>query len=217
MHSFNFQLLKDSIHLPDDEQTRLAMEAQRGDKEKRDVLLNTSYRLIYKEAKKLAVKVPVEDLFDQGTFIFMENTIPSFNPSKGASFATFAAANIHFHLLRYIQNTQYTVRHPVHWQDKNKGRQITILSTDVVNAEECTLLDRFQSNVVSPDEAAVRKDIRGLLNTLNERERIVITHIYGFDGGAPLSNAKIGRKLGVCRAYVGQLKDTALVKLRARL
>lgn len=49
---------------------------------------------------------------------------------------------------------------------------------------------------------------------LPERLRQVVEQVYGLNGGAPISMAEIGRKMGLTRERVRQLRNEALVLLR---
>ena len=59
------------------------------------------------------------------------------------------------------------------------------------------------------------KEILDALNssTLNERERFIILHRYGFVDGVPYKLEEIGKMLGVTRERVRQIEDNAILKL----
>ena len=65
-------------------------------------------------------------------------------------------------------------------------------------------------------EGALRGHVRGLLDTLPERERYLVERRYGLDGGDGATLEEIGRELGVTRERARQIQTTALRRLRAR-
>jgi RNA polymerase primary sigma factor len=70
---------------------------------------------------------------------------------------------------------------------------------------EATTADRFQ-----------QENVRALVNSLDERLRLVIEWRFGLGGQAPLSLGKIGEQLGVTGERARQLEVTALDALRAK-
>ena len=59
-----------------------------------------------------------------------------------------------------------------------------------------------------------RTDLASLLDTLLERERLVLRAHFGLDGGAPATVAEIAARLGVRHASVAALLASGLSKLR---
>ena len=49
---------------------------------------------------------------------------------------------------------------------------------------------------------------------LTEKEATVLSHLYGFDGGEPLTKIEIGKKMGLNRHTVGDIVMRAICKLR---
>jgi RNA polymerase primary sigma factor len=65
-------------------------------------------------------------------------------------------------------------------------------------------------------EDALKEHIRGLLETLSERERYIIERRYGLDGQGCASLAEIGVAIGVTRERVRQIQSATLRRLRSR-
>ncbi len=90
-----------------------------------------------------------------------------------------------------------------------------------VGNKEDTSLENYISNddAVSPEEAVIdsllRDQIGRVLETLSDREQIVVKLRFGLDDGTPRSLEEIGRILGVTRERVRQVEEKALKKLRA--
>ena len=70
----------------------------------------------------------------------------------------------------------------------------------------------------SPDaavlRASARKELQGVLSTLNERELRVIRLYFGLEGTEALTLEQIGAGLGITRERVRQIKEKAFSKLR---
>ena len=90
-----------------------------------------------------------------------------------------------------------------------------------VGNKEDTSLENYITNedAVSPEEAVIdsllRDQIGKVLETLTDREQIVVKLRFGLDDGTPRSLEEIGRILGVTRERVRQVEEKALKKLRA--
>ena len=94
------------------------------------------------------------------------------------------------------------------------------LEISVGNKEDTSLENYISTDdAVSPEEAVIdsllRDQIGRVLETLSDREQIVIKLRFGLDDGTPRSLEEIGRILGVTRERVRQVEEKALKKLRA--
>src|ERR1700686_1441787 len=79
-------------HLPPDEQAALCLRAQQGDVAARNFLVSRSIGLVYQQANQWASRdrrITVGDLVTEGVFGLFR-AIKKFDPTKGASFATYA-------------------------------------------------------------------------------------------------------------------------------
>src|SRR6202142_4315346 len=63
----------------------------------------------------------------------------------------------------------------------------------------------------------LRDEVDGLLDVLDDRERKIIFHRFGLDGGNPKTLEVVGKKFGVTRERIRQLQNIALMKLRRAL
>ncbi len=77
------------------------------------------------------------------------------------------------------------------------------------------------SRVGTPEESVLRTDelktLRKLLETIDEREALVLRHRFGLEGCQPLTLKQIADDLGLSRERVRQIVDESLTKLNARL
>jgi RNA polymerase primary sigma factor len=70
----------------------------------------------------------------------------------------------------------------------------------------------------SPDEGtysnALTEDMEKALNTLTEREKLILTLYFGINGSDPLTLEDIGKKLKLTRERIRQIKEKAIQRLR---
>jgi RNA polymerase primary sigma factor len=63
----------------------------------------------------------------------------------------------------------------------------------------------------------MRDELSELLEVLDDRERAIIFKRFGLDDGKPKTLEEVGKKFGVTRERIRQLRDIALAKLRRAL
>jgi RNA polymerase primary sigma factor len=63
----------------------------------------------------------------------------------------------------------------------------------------------------------LRSEMDGLIEVLDAREKKIISHRFGLDGGKPKTLEDVGRDFGVTRERIRQLQNIALAKLRRAL
>ncbi len=80
------------------------------------------------------------------------------------------------------------------------------------------LLDVLPAAQAAPDagavEDSVRRQLHRALSTLEDREAEVLRLYFGIGGEEPMKLSEIGRRLGVTREWVRQIKRKAISRLR---
>lgn len=76
----------------------------------------------------------------------------------------------------------------------------------------------MDENAEMPDESAfdhaLSEDMEKALNTLSERERVILSLYFGLNGEDPLTLEEIGKELGLTRERIRQIKEKAILRLR---
>ena len=76
----------------------------------------------------------------------------------------------------------------------------------------------MDENAASPDESAydhaLSEDMEKALQTLSERERIILSLYFGLNGEDPLTLEEIGKELSLTRERIRQIKEKAIQRLR---
>ena len=87
--------------------------------------------------------------------------------------------------------------------------------------EKRTLLDILDQDALpSPEEAYERNEqttkLKEMLETLSPRDRKILSLYFGLDDGKPKTLEEIGKRMGISRERVRQLKERALKTLREK-
>jgi RNA polymerase primary sigma factor len=77
--------------------------------------------------------------------------------------------------------------------------------------------DRTESPYEELDGKAREVMVRGIVQTLDEREQVILRLRFGLDGDSPKTLDEIGQELGLSSERVRQLQNAALKKVRRRI
>ena len=151
-----------------------------------------------------------DDLVSIGT-VGLIKAVDTFDPDKGAHFATYASRCIQNEILMHFR-AQKKLSSEVSMQETidtdREGNPLTYM--DII-AEEDTIADDLDIRIQCD------KVRRLVAEILDAREREVITMRYGLSGTAPMAQRQCAEKLGISRSYVSRIEKAALEKLRNRL
>ena len=137
--------------------------------------------------------------------------ITTFDTSKGARLATYAARCVENEILMYFRS-QKKSSHDVSLSDyiETGGDGDTLSLMDVVSQEEDLAEQLSNREQVSQ----VRRFVD---SCLDEQERQIITLRYGLDGKTPQRQREVADIIGISRSYVSRIEKKALEKLKAAL
>ena len=182
-----------------------------GDPEARNVLIERNLRLVSHIIKKYYVQsADQEDLISIGTIGLIKG-ISSFDPSKGAKLATYAARCIENEILMYFRG-QKKLQGEVSLSDSidmdKEGNALQLM--DVVGVYDTMLEDLHDR-----DSAERVRQLVG--ECLTPRESEIIRLRYGLGGTIPLTQREVAAAFNISRSYVSRIEKRALEKLRAQL
>lgn len=210
---YSLQLSTGSFPKPltaQEEREYLARSAQ-GDLEARNILIERNLRLVAHIMKKYyAQTADQEDLISIGTIGLIKG-ITTFDASKGARLATYAARCVENEIL-------------MHFRAQRKSSHDVSLSDYIETGTDGAALSLM--DVVSDDEDLTEQIsnreqlqmVRQLVDTcLSEQERRVICLRYGLSGEKPQRQREVAKIVGISRSYVSRIEKRALEKLRHRL
>ena len=193
-----------------EEQHYLQLCAQ-GDANARNILIERNLRLVAHIVKKYyAQNTEQEDLISIGTIGLIKG-ISSFDASKGARLATYAARCIENEILMYFRS-QKKLQGEVSLSDTietdKEGNDLQLL--DIVGVEDTMLEDLHDR------DSALR--LRSLIREcLSPRESEIVRLRYGLGGTVPLTQREVASSFHISRSYVSRIEKRALEKLKTAL
>jgi RNA polymerase primary sigma factor len=119
-----------------EEETKLASQVRRGNKQARERMIKANLRLVVKISYDYAnFGVPLLDLINEGNIGLMK-AVERFNPKKGAKLSTYAALWIKQSIRRALSNQSKTIRLPVHVVDKvHKLHRVSLKLAETLGRE----------------------------------------------------------------------------------
>ena len=152
-----------------------------------------------------------QDLISIG-IVGLIKAVNTYNPDKGNRLVTYAAKCIENELLMMLRaekkrSKDVSLNEPI-GTDK-EGNTISLI--DVVENDEMDTLEQIEK---AENISLVQKYVAQILN---EREKEIIVWRYGLDGKKPMTQKKVGEKLGISRSYVSRIEKRALEKLKKAL
>ncbi len=194
--------------LSKEEERRCFLSAGQGDEKAREKLIRHNMRLVAHIIKKYySTGKDQEDLVSIGT-IGLIKAIDSFDPAKGARFATYAGKCLQNEILMYFRsqkktNGETSLNDAIEL-DKD-GNPLTYL--DVISHEDDVVeaLDR---------KTRARRAMCGIRECLTPREQNIILYRYGILGKRCMTQREMAKAMGISRSYVSRLEKGALDKLK---
>ena len=210
---YSLQLSSGSFPKPlteEEERHYLQLSAQ-GDNSARNVLIERNLRLVAHIMKKYyAQTADQEDLISIGTIGLIKG-ITTFDASKGARLATYAARCVENEILMYFRSQRKSAQDVSLSDYIETGTDGAALSLMDVVSEDCDLLEQ-----VSAKETVAQ--LRQAMQTcLTEQERQVIGLRYGLTGRPPCRQREVAQITGISRSYTSRIEKRALEKLRRAL
>lgn len=210
---YSLQLSSGSFPRPltREEESHYLELAAKGDLDARNVLVERNLRLVAHIMKKYyTLTSDQEDLISIGTIGLMKG-ISTFDPSKGARLATYAARCVENEILMHFRSQRKSAQDVSLSDYIETGADGAPLALMDVISEDTDLLEQ-----VTGRETADRLR-RAVDDCLTDQERTVIRLRYGLSGGEPLRQREVALKTGISRSYVSRIEKRALQKLREEL
>ena len=210
---YSLQLHSGSFPQPlteEEERHYLTLSAQ-GDTEARNILVERNLRLVAHIMKKYyAQTADQEDLISIGTIGLIKG-ITTFDPSKGARLATYAARCVENEILMHFRSGRKSAQDVSLSDYIDTGTDGAPLALQDVVSEDIDLMEQVAN------QESVRLLRRAVDSCLTEQERLVIRLRYGLGTEEPLRQREVADRTGISRSYVSRIEKRALKKLRAAL
>lgn len=197
---------------PEEEAYILSQLDTRRSEEARAILIERNLRLVVYIAKKFEnTGIGVEDLISIGT-IGLIKAIQTFNLNRKIKLATYASRCIENEILMYLRRTSKTrmevsIDEPlnVDW-DGNE-----LLLSDILGTDE---------DIISRDieEEIDKKLLKKAMETLSEREKMIISLRFGLDGNEEEKTQKeVADLLGISQSYISRLEKKIIHRLKKEM
>ena len=195
---------------PEEEQHYLELSAK-GDLEARNILIERNLRLVAHIMKKYYAQVSEqEDLISIGTIGLIKG-ITTFDASKGAKLATYAARCVENEILMHFRSQKKSsqdVSLSDYIETGTDGAALSLM--DVVSQEE-DLLEQVSNREL------MRQVAKAVDTVLTWQEKQVICMRFGLQGQTPKRQREVAQAVGISRSYVSRIEKRALQKLREAL
>ena len=210
---YSLQLHSGSFPKPlsaEEERHYLELSAQ-GDLEARNILVERNLRLVAHVMKKYySQSADQEDLISIGTIGLIKG-ITTFDTSKGARLATYAARCVENEILMHFRSLRKSAQDVSLSDYIETGADGAPLELMDVICEDCDLLEQVS------DRESVSRLRKAIDRCLTAQERRGVELRYGLGGREPLRQRQVAEKLGISRSYISRIEKRALQKLRKEL
>ena len=189
----------------------LIQKSHEGDEEARAQIVEENTGLVWCIVRRFTGRgTELEDLFQIGTIGLIKG-ISTFDASKGARLATYAARCVENEILMHFRSQKKTASDVSLSECIETGKDGTSLSLmDVIDSEE----DLF--------EDLSTREMHGKLHeimdqVLSSREKEILSLRYGLSNRPPQTQREIAARCGISRSYVSRIEKKALKKLEEAL
>lgn len=174
-----------------------------------------NFNLVYYVANSFKTTgIPHDELVGVGTVGYTK-ALNTYNSEKGAKFSTYAVYCIRNEILHFLRkekkHADNTVLSGTSLYVDAEGNSLTI---------DDTISTKMNDEVILEDLILFKEDLAILMEAvenLPERERIIIMNRYGLNGGEVLTQANVGKLLGMSQANVSKLESEIIKKLSKEL
>ena len=189
--------------LPREEEAAAIARLEQGDEEARKTLIEHNLRLEN-------TGINIEDLISIGT-IGLIKAVGTYQPARSIKLATYASRCIENEILMYLrktssQKTELSFDEPLNtdW-DGNE-----LLLSDILGTES--------DLVMRPIEADVdRQLLRRAMDSLEPRERRIITMRFGLDGREERTQKEVADVMGISQSYISRLEKRIIARLKKEM
>jgi len=185
-----------------------------GDVKAKEIVIETSMRLVYHIVKKFSDCILSPDELAAAGSVGLLKAADTFDPYRGTKFATYAG--------RCIQNA---ILMEIRWWTKEKRMEVMSLEECIGvdgDGNEMYLADTRSSDF-DTEEEALKGEGRSSFSRdymrragLKDRDIKVIYLRFGFITGRTHTQREIAERLGISRSYVSRIEKKSEMKLRKK-
>lgn len=211
-----FEIEVDYINGPDtlpapltsEKELECLQKLENGDKNAREELIVHNLRLVVYIAKKFEnTGIPIEDLISIGTLGLIK-AVNTFRIAKNIKLATYASRCIENEILMYLRKTNSMKAEVSYYEPLNTdwdGNEL--LLSDVLGSDP----DDVYRDIEAEDE---RGRLYKAVNSLNKREKMIMTMRFGIGGGREYTQKEVADALGISQSYISRLEKRIIEKIK---
>lgn len=201
----------DTLPPPLDSETEERLIENITNSEAKGLLIEHNLRLVAFIAKRFEnTGANIEELISIGTLGLMK-AVSTFNKDKNIKLATYASRCIENEILMFIRKTsaqkrEISIDEPlsVDW-DGNE-----LLLSDILGSDNDIVSREMEEN----DE---RRILRGAVEELRPREKVIIEMRFGLRDGNELTQKEVADALGISQSYISRLEKKIMQRLRKKI
>lgn len=175
----------------------------------RNKIIKSNLKFVAREAKKyIGMGLSYSELIAEGNLGLIK-AIDKFDYEKGYKTISYSVWWINQNILEALKKRNIINGDEIEPSEKfDEDDEITD-DDNVVNEK---YVDSFNfDNLKRNDESSV---VKNLMGSLTEREKQVVTDYFGLDSKDEMTLEEIGKKMGLTKERIRQIKESALKKLR---
>ena len=194
-----------------EEEAAVTAKLEAGDPAATSTLIEHNLRLVVYIARRFESSgVGLEDLISIGT-IGLIKAVGTYQPAKRIKLATYASRCIENEILMHLRKTSNQKSEvPLDEPLSTDGSGNELLLSDILGTES--------DLVVRPmEDDADRQMLRQALDTLNDRERRIVTLRFGLEGSEEHTQKEVAAKMGISQSYISRLEKRIMNRLRREI
>ncbi len=184
---------------------------ERGDENAKQLLIEHNLRLVVYISRRFEnTGVNLEDLISIGT-IGLIKAIGTYRADKNIRLATYASRCIENEILMHIrkisgQRAEISLDEPINMDyDGNE-----LLLSDILGTDDDVVTGRLE-------DAVDLQLLHEALESLSERERLIIDMRFGLNGMQELTQKEVAEKLGISQSYISRLEKRIMARLKKEM
>lgn len=199
------------------EERRLLRQTKKGSLKAKNKILEHNLRFVFEIAKRYSGRgVAMGDLISEGNMGLLK-AIEKFDESRDVKFISYAVWWIRQSMLEAIKKTKLI--NTVEIEPNSSNDEIISRKVSDDEDESVTYYDVGFSNEMDERKKEVienqKQVISELMETLNDREKIIIESFYGLNGKKEMTLTEISKMFGISIERARQVKKQGMKKLRS--
>lgn len=197
--------------LSKEEELDLARKSSTGDIEARNKLIEHNLRLVVFLAKKYEnTGYEIEDLVSIGSVGLIKG-INTYKVDKNIKLATYVSRCISNEILMFLRKNKRR-RTEISFEDTLNfdAEGNTLCLEDILGTDEDIVAESFEKNV---DRRFLEKE----LNSLNDREKLIMTLRYGLNNTEEYTQKEVANMLGISQSYISRIEKKIINRIRSTI